>query len=104
MRFTEILTKKINRNGAIAHKRSFTHEKKCSIAPKPCNKKIEIAKSCGIKNYRPKIQPPTCCTTPKTYLLPLLLRSNEYTPILGSNEYTQTLDCNEKSCFQADTA
>lgn len=27
MRFTEILTKKINRNGAIAHKRSFTHEK-----------------------------------------------------------------------------
>ena len=95
MRFTEILTKKINRNGAIAHKRSFTHEKKCSIAPKPCNKKIEIAKSCGIKITRHKIQPLTCCTTPKTYLLPLLLRSNEY---------TQTLDCNKKSCFQADTA
>ena len=52
MRFTEILTKKINRNGAIAHKRSFTHEKKCSIAPKPCNKKIEIAKSCGIKKLQ----------------------------------------------------
>ena len=70
MRFTEILTKKINRNGAIAHKRSFTHEKKCSIAPKPCNKKIEIAESCGIKKsqdikfYRQLVAPPqklTCC-------------------------------------------
>lgn len=52
MRFTEILTKKINRNGAFALEKLLLPTKKCSIAPKPCNKKIEIAKSCGIKNHK----------------------------------------------------